>query len=81
MSTQYQSPQSSVPQPYASVPHRTNTLAIISLVAAFVAPLIGFILGLVAMSQARRRSEGAAASRSPRSSSVGWSRCCTSGCS
>ncbi|MFJ4076204.1 MULTISPECIES: DUF4190 domain-containing protein [unclassified Curtobacterium] len=58
MSTQYQSPQSSVPQSYGSVPHRTNTLAIISLVAAFVAPLIGFILGLVAMSQARRRSEG-----------------------
>ncbi|MDP4332012.1 hypothetical protein Q7F20_01390 [Curtobacterium sp. A7_M15] len=39
------------PQPYAPAPSvapRTNTLAIISLVLAFVAPLIGFILGFVA---------------------------------
>lgn len=56
MSTQYQSPQPYAPVPTA--PQRTNTLAIISLVAAFVAPLIGFILGFVAMSQSRKRGEG-----------------------
>ncbi|ROS78342.1 uncharacterized protein DUF4190 [Curtobacterium sp. PhB130] len=58
MSTQYQFPQPATQQPSASVPQRTNTLAIIALVAAFVAPLIGFVLGFVAMSQARKRSEG-----------------------
>ncbi|WFR67180.1 DUF4190 domain-containing protein [Curtobacterium flaccumfaciens] len=49
------------PQPYAPAPSvapRTNTLAIISLVLAFVAPLIGFILGFVALSQVKRRGEG-----------------------
>ncbi|WIB00381.1 MULTISPECIES: DUF4190 domain-containing protein [unclassified Curtobacterium] len=36
---------------------RTNTLAILSLVLAFFAPLIGFILGFVALSQVKSRSE------------------------
>ena len=38
-------------------PARTNTLAIVSLVAAFVAPLIGLVLGLVARGQVRRSGE------------------------
>ena len=36
---------------------RTNPLAIIALVAAFVAPIVGFVLGFVAMAQTKKRGE------------------------
>lgn len=41
------------PQPQA----KTNTLAIVSLVFALLAPLVGAILGHVALSQITRRGE------------------------
>jgi len=41
-----------------AAPQRTNTLAIVSLVLAFVAPLIGLVLGFVALSQVKRNGEG-----------------------
>jgi len=54
------SQQPNAPYP-SSAPHspakRTNTLAVVSLVLAFVAPLIGFILGFVALSQVKSRGE------------------------
>ncbi|MFL0389314.1 DUF4190 domain-containing protein [Curtobacterium sp. 179-B 9B NHS] len=61
MSEQNDQPQQHPYQPYATAPaapQRTNTLAIIALVAAFVAPIVGFVLGFVAMSQAKKRDEG-----------------------
>ena len=50
-STRYPSTAHHAPAP------RTNTLAIVSLVLAFFAPLIGFVLGFVALSQVKSRSE------------------------
>ncbi|WP_411700995.1 DUF4190 domain-containing protein [Conyzicola sp.] len=47
------------PPPYGAYPTapRTNVLAIISLVAAFVMPVVGVITGHIAMSQIRRTGE------------------------
>ena len=39
------------------VARRTNTLAILSLVAAFVASFVGVVLGIVALLQIRRSGE------------------------
>jgi len=48
-------------QPYSAQPYgaqaKTNVLAIISLVAAFVFPLAGIVTGHIAMSQIRKTGE------------------------
>lgn len=46
--------------PYASsgpVAQKTNVLAIISLIAGFIVPLLGVILGFVALSQIKKTGE------------------------
>lgn len=47
-------------QPYAAAPQgpKTNTLAIIALIAAFVFPLAGIICGHIALGQIKRTGEG-----------------------
>ena len=44
-------------RPTLGVVRRTNTLAILSLVAAFVASLVGVVLGFIALGQIRRSGE------------------------
>lgn len=56
MTSQQPTTQHPSAAPYSPAP-RTNTLAIVSLVLAFVAPLIGFILGFIALSQVKSRGE------------------------
>ena len=43
-----------------AVARRTSTLAILSLVAAFVASIVGVVLGIVALVQIRRSGEAGA---------------------
>ncbi len=42
----------------AADPQKTNTMAILALVFAFIIPLVGFILALVAMSKIKKSNEG-----------------------
>ena len=57
--------QPSGPQPmapsspgYYSPPRPTNTMAILSLVFAFVVPILGIVFGYIAKKQIRERGEG-----------------------
>ena len=48
---------SSQPPPYIAPARPTNIMAIISLVAAFVAPVAGLVLGIMAQKQIARTGE------------------------
>src|SRR6478736_2576185 len=53
-------PQPMAPSPYGyySPPRPTNTMAILSLVFAFVVPILGIVFGYIAKKQIRERGEG-----------------------
>jgi Domain of unknown function (DUF4190) len=55
-------PQPMAPSPsgYYSPPPPTNTMAILSLVFAFVVPILGIVFGYMAKKQIRERGEGGA---------------------
>ena len=53
-------PQPMTPSPsgYYNPPPQTNTMAILSLVFAFVVPILGIVFGYIAKKQIRERGEG-----------------------
>lgn len=53
-----QAPQYAAPQYAAAPAARTNTMAIIALVASFIISLVGVILGHIALNQIKRTGEG-----------------------
>jgi hypothetical protein len=55
---QYGQPQSPYAQPYAPAAQQTNTMAILSLVFAFVFSPLGIVFGHMAKKQIRERGEG-----------------------
>lgn len=57
-------PKTSAPEPAstqvapAATGKKTNTMAVVAIILAFLLPLVGLILGIVALSQIKKRSEG-----------------------